>query len=58
MKETLGGYPFEVKKTGNEITLQFFPKSESAKNPDFVRFKLILDKSDLKTLEKIIKNSQ
>ena len=58
MRNTLGGYPFEVKKTSKEITLEFFPKSESAKNPDFVRFRLIFSKSDLKTLEKIIKNSQ
>jgi len=58
MKETFGGYPFEVKKSGKEITLQFFPKSPSAKNPDLIRFKLVLSKSDLKTLGKIIKNLQ
>ena len=58
MKETLGGYPFKVMKKSNETIVEFFPKSESAKNPDFVRFRLVLSKSDLKTLEKIVKNSQ
>lgn len=53
MRDTIGGYPYDVKKNSNKIIIQFFPKSETAQNPNLVRFQLILDNADLKKLAKL-----
>ena len=53
MRDTIGGYPYQIKKESGKIVLQFFPKSETAQNPNLVRFQLILDNSDLKKIAKL-----
>jgi len=53
-RDRLAGVPYEVKKDKDMIFLRFFPKSESAKNPDGIVFMLSLDKYDVSKLQKII----
>lgn len=53
MRDTIGGYPYEVSKESGKTVIKFFPKSKSAKDPNLVRFMLTLDQSDLKKLSKI-----
>jgi len=54
MREKLGGVPYEVREDKERIVLRFFPKGESAKNPDGIVFMLALDMDDRKKLSKII----
>ena len=53
MRDTIGGRPYEVKKTGSKYTISFYPQAKNAKNPDAVLFRLTLTKEDLKKLSKI-----
>ena len=53
MRDTIGGRPYEVKKSGSKFVISFYPISESAKNPDAVLFRLTLSKEELKKLAKI-----
>jgi len=53
MRDTLGGRPYEIEKSGDKYILKFFPQTENAKNPDAVLFRLTLTKADLKKLSKI-----
>ena len=34
MRDTIGGRPYEIKKTGLKYVISFYPMSENAKNPD------------------------
>lgn len=54
MRDTLGSYPYEMKKESGKIVLRFYPKSPDAKNPDSIVFVLPLDESDRKKLAKMI----
>lgn len=54
MRDTIGGRPYEVKKVGSKYVLSFYPKSENAKNPDAILFRLTLTKDELKNLAKIV----
>ena len=53
-RDRIGGVPYETRKEDGKIVLRFFPKSESAKNPDGIVFMLSLDKGDRAKLNKII----
>ena len=53
MRDTIGGRPYEVKKTGLKYVISFYPVSENAKNPDAVLFRLTLTKEDLRKLANI-----
>ena len=33
MRETIGGYPFEVSKDGGKVVLKFFHKGDNVKYP-------------------------
>ena len=54
VRDRLAGVPYETRKEDGKIVLRFFPKSESAKNPDGIVFMLSLDKDDRTKLNKII----
>ena len=54
MRDKLGSYPFEKSEENGRIILRFFPKSETAKNPNSIVFVLSLDKDDRAKLNKII----
>ena len=53
-RDRIGGVPYETRKEDGKTVLRFFPKSESAKNPDGIVFMLALDKDDVTKLKKII----
>ena len=53
MRDTLGGRPFEIDKSGGKYTIKFFPMSKEAKNPDAVLFRLTVSKDELKKLAKL-----
>ena len=52
-RDTIGGYPYEVTKSGGKITVKFFHKGENVKHPDAVKMTLVLDKDDLKKISKL-----
>ena len=54
VRDRLAGVPYETKKDKGRIILRFYPKSESAKNPDGIVFMLALEKDDVSKLQKII----
>ena len=53
MRDTLGGYPFEAKKTGSTVTVKFFHKGENVKHPDAPKMTLELSAADIKKLSKL-----
>jgi len=55
MVDTLGGWPYKITKSGNLVTLEFYPKTP-VKNKDNPpgKFKLTLDSNDKKKLQKIL----
>ena len=53
MRDTLGGYPYDIKKTSEKVILSFYPKGKDLKHPDVPKFTLTLDKNDLKKLSKV-----
>jgi len=54
MRDTIGGYPFEAKKTGSTVTVKFFHKGENVKHPDAAKMTLDLTAADIKKLSKLI----
>ncbi|MBT4325722.1 MAG: hypothetical protein HOB51_01810 [Thaumarchaeota archaeon] len=53
MRDTIGGYPFEAKKTGSTTVIKFFHKGEKVKHPDAVKMTLELSAADIKKLSKL-----
>lgn len=53
MKDTIGEYPCDITKEGNNVVIRFHPKTEGALHPESVKFTLQLDKSDLEKISKI-----
>ena len=53
MRDTLGGRPYEVERSGDKYIIKFFPQTSNAKNPDAVLFRLTLSKADLKKLTRL-----
>ena len=53
MRDTIGGRPYDVKKTGSKYVISFYPHAENAKNLDAVLFRLTLTKEELKKLARI-----
>ena len=53
MRDTIGGRPYDIKKTGLKYVLSFYPQTANAKNPDAVLFRLTLTKEELKKLARI-----
>ncbi len=53
MRDTIGGRPYEVRKTGSKYVVSFYPQVKNAKNPDAVLFRLTVTKEELKKLAKI-----
>ena len=53
MRDTIGGYPFEAKKTGSTVTVKFFHKGENVKHPDAPKMTLELSAADIKKLSKL-----
>ena len=53
MRDTIGGHPYEVKKSGSKFVIIFYPQAKNAKNPDAILFRLTLSKEELKKLTKI-----
>ncbi len=51
-RDRLGGVPYDTAREGGKIKMRFYPKTESAKNPDSIVFTMLLDESDR---EKILK---
>ena len=53
VRDKIGGRPFEVKKSGTDFIISFYPMTTNAKNPDAVLFRLTLTSADLKKLVKM-----
>ena len=53
-RDELSGFPYEVTKEGNFIVLRFFPKSPSAKYPNYAEFRLKLDEKERQKLIKML----
>ena len=53
MRDTIGGYPIEIKKEGGKVILKFFHKAENVKHPDAVKMTLALSREDIKKLSKL-----
>jgi hypothetical protein len=53
MKDKIGGWPYDVKKSGGKIIVHFYPKGDDLKHPDTPKFTLVLDKDDIKKLSKL-----
>ena len=53
MRDTIGGYPYEAKKTGSKTVIKFFHKGENVKHPDAVKMTLELTPADVKKLSKL-----
>ncbi len=53
MRDTIGGYPYEAKKTGGKIVVKFFHKGENVKHPDTAKMTLELTPADIKKLAKL-----
>ena len=53
-RDRIGGVPYEAKRIGGNLSLRFFPKGDSAQNPDKIVFVLRLDSEDRKRLAEII----
>ena len=53
MRDTIGGRPYDVKKSDSKYVISFYPQVKNAKNPDAVLFRLTLTKEELKKLAKI-----
>lgn len=54
MRDTIGGRPFDAKKSDGKHVISFYPQTKNAKNPNAVMFRITLTKADLKKLDKII----
>ena len=54
MRDTLGSFPYELKKESGKTVLRFYPKGPNAKNPDSIVFVLSLGEEDRKKLMRII----
>lgn len=54
MRDTLGGYPFEIQKQADRRVLRIFPKSPAAKYPNDALLVLSLDDSDSMKLLRIL----
>jgi hypothetical protein len=52
-RNELGGFPYEIRKDGDIITLRFFPRP-SAQNPDSSVITLKLSEKDRQTLIKLL----
>lgn len=53
-RDRIGDVPYEITSEDGKTVFRFYPKSESAKNPDSIVFVLRLDKGDREKLRKII----
>jgi hypothetical protein len=53
-RDRIGNVPYEIRKKGDKINLRFYPKTDTAKNPDKIVFVLSLDKSDRKKLASLV----
>lgn len=53
MRDTIGGRPYDVTKSGSKFVINFYPQTKDAKNPDAVLFRLSLTKEELKKLGRI-----
>lgn len=53
MRDKIGGYPYEVKKTGGKTTIKFFHKGDKVKHPDAVKMTLELTPEDIKKISKL-----
>ena len=53
MRDKIGGRPFEVKKSGSQYIVSFYPMTDNPKNPNAVLFRLTLSSTDLKKLVKL-----
>lgn len=53
MRDTIGGRPYEVKKSDSKYIVTFYPQAKNAKNPDAIIFRLTLTKDELKNLGKL-----
>ncbi|MCV0366396.1 MAG: hypothetical protein K5798_03900 [Nitrosopumilus sp.] len=53
MRDIIGGYPYEVKKTGGKVIIKFFHKGENVKHPDAVKMTLELTLADIKKISKL-----
>jgi len=53
MRDTIGGYPYEAKKTGSTTVIKFFHKGEKVKHPDAVKMTLELTAADIKKFSKL-----
>lgn len=54
MRDTLGSFPYELRKESGRVVLRFYPKGPNAKNPDSIVFVLSLGDDDRKKLLRII----
>ena len=54
MRDTLGGYPFEVERRRGKRILRIFPKSPAAKYPNDAILALPLDDADSMKLLRIL----
>lgn len=52
MRDTIGGYPYEVTKSGGKTVVKFFHKGESVKHPDAAKMTLELTPADIKKISK------
>ena len=55
MRETVGGRPYVMSKSGNAYTIKFYPMKEGAKDPDRVLFSLTVTKQEFEDLASKIK---
>ena len=53
MRDTIGGYPYESKKTGGKTIIKFFHKGENVKHPDAAKMTLELTSADIKKFAKL-----
>ena len=53
-EDTLGGYPFELIKKGDNTVIRFRPKSKLAQRPDRIIFSINLDKMDTEKLKNFL----
>ncbi len=53
MRDTIGGYPYEAKKSSGKTIIKFFHKGENVKHPDAPKMTLELSTEDLKKLSKL-----
>jgi len=58
MRDTLGGVPYERKIENEKTVFRFFPKTQSAKNPNSIVFVLSLDESEKNKFLSLLKEEK